>query len=112
MCARAFASMLFPPAPRGLKGRSGELATLGRTIEETHPARLALVGSGGSGKSLLACALAHKLRVRFEDRMDWFRVGAWDFRTLAEMLALRYGTPRDRKGLIPGLRAFLGRGGD
>ncbi len=99
----------FPPKPRGLKGRAGELATLARTLEETRPARLALVGSGGSGKSVLACALAHAVSRRFEGRLDWFRVGAWDFRTLAEMLAIRYGTSRERRALVPGLRAFLAR---
>ncbi len=100
----------FPPPPRGLKGRAGELATLVRTIDATRPARLALVGSGGSGKSMLACALGHTLARRFGNRLDWFRVGAWDFRTLAEMLALRYGTSRERRALVPGIRAFLARG--
>jgi hypothetical protein len=97
----------FPPPPRDLKGRSRELDTLARTIEKTHPTRLALVGSGGSGKSTLAAALGHRMARRFAGRVDWFRVGAWDFRTLAEMLAMRYGTPRDRRGLVPGLRAEL-----
>jgi hypothetical protein len=83
-----------------------------RTVEETRPARLALVGAGGSGKSVLACALGHRLAPRFEGRLDWFRVGAWDFRTLAEMLALRYGTSRERRALVPGLREHLDRGGE
>jgi hypothetical protein len=47
---------------------------------------------------------------RFGGRVDWFRVGAWDFRTLAEMLAIRYGTPRDRRQLLSGLRALLEAG--
>jgi hypothetical protein len=102
----------FPPPPRGLKGRASELATLARTIEATRPARLALVGAGGSGKSMLACALGHRLAPRFAGRIDWFRVGAWDFRTLAEMLALRYGTSRERRALLPGIRAFLSTGGE
>jgi hypothetical protein len=102
----------FPPPPRGLKGRAGELATLARTIDATRPARLALVGSGGSGKSVLACALGHRMARRFGGRLDWFRVGAWDFRTLAEMLALRYGTSRARDALVPELRAFLTTGGE
>jgi hypothetical protein len=95
--------------PRGMKGRSGELATLARTIDETAPARLALVGAGGSGKSMLASALGHRVARsrRFGGRVDWFRVGAWDFRTLAEMLALRFGTSRERAALLPELCAFL-----
>ena len=101
----------FPARPR-LRGRSGELATLTRTIAEAAPTRLALVGSGGSGKSVLAAALAHALAPRFGGRIDWFRVGAWDFRTLGEMLALRFGTPRDRHVLVPSLRAFLERTGE
>jgi hypothetical protein len=93
-----------------MKGRAAELATLVRAIEATSPTRLALVGAGGSGKSMLACALGHRLARRFEQRVDWFRVGCWDFRTLAEMLALRYGTSRERRALIPELRAFFARG--
>jgi hypothetical protein len=102
----------FPPPPRGLKGRAGELATLVRTIEATRPARLALVGAGGSGKSMLACALGHRLARGFGNRIDWFRVGAWDFRTLAEMLALRYGTSRERRALLPEIHGFLSQGGE
>ena len=97
----------FPPAPRGLKGRAGELTTLARTIESTAPARLALVGAGGSGKSMLACALGHRLSPRFGRRIHWFRVGAWDFHTLLEMLALRFGTSRERGRMVAELRAFL-----
>lgn len=84
---------LFPP-PIALKGRAGELATLARTIEATAPTRLALVGSGGSGKSVLASALGHRLARRFGGRMHWFRVGAWDYYTLLEILALRFGVHR------------------
>lgn len=92
-----------------MKGRSAELATLVRTIEATAPARLALVGGGGSGKSMLASALGHRLAKRFGGRIHWFRVGAWDFSTLTEMLALRFGTPRERRELVPGLRRFFSR---
>ena len=35
--------------------------------------------------------------------------GAWDARTLGEMLALRFGTPRGRSVLFQGLRRFLTR---
>lgn len=100
---------LFPPAPKGLKGRSVELGTLSHTIEKAAPTRLALVGSGGTGKSMLAAALAHHLAKRFGDRLHWFRVAAWDFRTLAEMLALRFGTTRERHRIVPGLRRFLSK---
>lgn len=82
-----------PPPPRGLKGRAAELATLAKTIETTAPARLALVGAGGSGKSMLAAALGHKLARYFRNQVTWFRVGSWDFYTLTEMLALRFGVP-------------------
>lgn len=101
----------FPPRPRGLRGRAAELATLGRALAADGPSRLALVGPGGSGKSMLAAALAHRVAPQFEGGIHWFRVGAWDFRTLTEMLALRFGTTRERTRIVAGLRAFLARGG-
>lgn len=102
---------LFPPRPRGLKGRSVELATLSDTIEAAAPTRLALVGSGGSGKSMLACALGHRLMPRFEGRVHWFRVGAWDFYTLTEVLALHFGTEL-QDGRVRGLKRFFTQGGE
>lgn len=66
-----------------------------------------MVGPGGSGKSMLAAALAHRVAARFPGGIHWFRIGAWDARTLFEMLALRFGTTRERKRLVPGLRAHL-----
>ncbi len=107
--------ILFPPPPHGLRGRALELATLVRAVDATGPggpARIALVGAGGSGKSMLACALGHRTRRRFQGRLHWFRIGAWDFRTLAEMLALRFGTSRERGRLVPELRAMLTEGGE
>jgi hypothetical protein len=77
-----------------LKGRAAELRTLSQTITARAPTRLSLVGSGGSGKSMLAAALGHRLKGFFGGRVEWFRVGAWDFATLTEVLALRFGTPR------------------
>jgi hypothetical protein len=71
------------------------------------PRRLALVGQGGSGKSMLACALGHKVQARFPGGVHWFRVGAWDARTLAEMLAIRFRTTRERHALYPALRRFI-----
>lgn len=56
---------------------------------------------------MLACALGHRVRAAFAGRVHWFRVGAWDARTLAEMLAIRFGTPRERKALFPALRRYL-----
>jgi hypothetical protein len=100
----------FPPKPQGLKGRNRELATLESTILARAPTRLALVGAGGSGKSMLACALGHRLRQHFQG-VHWFRVGAWDFHTLAEMLALGFGTSLKRSRLLPELNAFFKRGG-
>jgi hypothetical protein len=92
-----------------MKGRRVELATLLAVIEATRPARIALVGSGGSGKSMLASAIGHRLAPRFPGGIFWFRLGAWDFRTLTEMLALRFGTVRERSKIEGGLRAFLRR---
>ena len=100
---------MFPPRPRGMKGRSAELSTLARTIVAARPTRLALVGPGGSGKSMLAAALGHRLSAAFGGRIDWFRSGAWGFYTLSEMLALRFGTGRG-EGRVERLREFLARG--
>lgn len=99
-----------PPPPRGLKGRATELATLAKTIEETAPTRLALVGAGGSGKSMLTAALAHRVAPFFERRASWFRVGSWDFYTLTEMLALRFGLPGGDER-VPRLNDFFERSG-
>jgi hypothetical protein len=96
--------------PIRLKGRAAELATLSRTITEAAPTKLALVGAGGSGKSMLAAALARRLATRFKGGTHWFRIGRWDFHTLTEMIALRFGTARDRDRMVPELRAFLSRG--
>ena len=101
----------FPPLPR-LRGRASELATLARTIDATAPARVALVGAGGSGKSMLAAALGHRMAERFGGRVNWFRVGPWDARTMGEMLALRFGTSRSRTELFPRLRDMLRGGGE
>jgi hypothetical protein len=102
---------LFPPRPVGLKGRAAELSTLARALDPEEPRRLALVGQGGSGKSMLACALGHRVSAAFRGQVHWFRVGAWDARTMAEMLAIRFGTPRERHALYPGLCRYLSANG-
>ena len=106
---KSSAQSIFPPRPLGMKGRSAEVATLARTILATRPTRIALVGSGGSGKSMLAAALGHHLRAEFGGRVDWFRSGRWGFYTLSEMLALRFGTGRG-DGRVRRLQEFLARG--
>ena len=98
----------FPPAP-ALRGRATELATLERTLLATRPTRLALVGPGGSGKSVLAAALGHRVRRAFGGRVHWIRIGAWDFRTLIELLALRFGVARGRAEAIRALRTLFAR---
>lgn len=103
---------LFPPPP-ALRGREAELDVLARTIREAAPTRLALVGSGGSGKSVLTAALAYALdagkKPLFHGRRDWFRIGAWDYRTLLEMLAIRYGVTRERQKIEGALQRFLSK---
>src|SRR5262245_53967620 len=106
---RAARRSIFPPPPRGMKGRAAELGTLARTVLATRPTRIALVGPGGSGKSMLATALGHKLRAAFGGRVDWFRSASWGFYTLSEMLALRFGTGRG-DGRVKRLQRFLARG--
>lgn len=100
----------FPPRPRGLKGRSRELATLTKIVRD-GVSRLALVGGGGSGKSMLAAALGHHLKPHFSGRIHWMRVGAWDVQTLLEMFAWRFGTRHDRHQRLASLRAFFDRTG-
>src|SRR5581483_4705346 len=97
-----------PPRPR-LRGRAQELATLAAAVGGRGPTRLALVGGGGSGKSVLAAALAHRIRARFPGGAAWFRVGNWDHRTLLQMIALRLGAPREP--LVESVRAALALGG-
>lgn len=55
---------------------------------------------------MLACALGHRVARAFPGGIHWFRVGNWDFRTVTEMLALRFGTPRG-DGRVRALRRFL-----
>jgi hypothetical protein len=81
----------FPPRPARLRGREQELRALGARIERAGVHHLALVGTGGSGKSLLAAALGHRLHRRFPGGVHWMRVGAWDTSTLFEILARRLG---------------------
>ncbi|MCL2449250.1 MAG: hypothetical protein FWD17_09905 [Polyangiaceae bacterium] len=97
----------FPPFPKGLKGRRGELATLAAMVTRDGATPVALVGGGGSGKSLLACALGHRVRRRFPGGIHWFRSGPWDASTLEQMLAVRFGTTRDRRARVAELRAFF-----
>jgi hypothetical protein len=89
-----------------MKGRRAELNMLAHTIEAARPTRIALVGPGGSGKSMLAAALGHRLSAAFGSRIDWFRSAAWGFYTLTEMLALRFGTGIG-DGRVRRLRRFL-----
>ncbi|HVZ75300.1 MAG TPA: hypothetical protein VHJ20_23140 [Polyangia bacterium] len=93
------------PAAPHLRGRRAELATLARALTVGRLPRLALVGGGGSGKSVLAASLAHRLAPRFPGGVSWFRVGNWDHRTLLQMVALQLGAPREP--LVASVRAGL-----
>jgi hypothetical protein len=88
--------MAFPARPRPFHGRASELATLAAICRTGLHPRLALVGAGGSGKSTLAAALGHRVRRDHPGGLEWVRVGAWDHRTLLDMLAIRLGVPLGR----------------
>jgi hypothetical protein len=62
---------------------------------------------------MLAAALGHRLKTFFGGRIEWFRVGAWDFPTLTEMLALRFGTAQgeDSAERAAALHAFFRKTG-
>ncbi len=102
------APFALPPRPR-LLGRAHELATLDTALARGETTRLALVGGGGSGKSVLAAALAHRIRARHPGGAAWLRVGNWDHRTLLQMLALHLGAAREP--LLESVRAALASGG-
>lgn len=62
---------------------------------------------------MLAAALGHRLKAFFGGRIEWFRVGAWDFATLTEVLALRFGVARGEASAdrAASLREFFARTG-
>ncbi|HEY2902767.1 MAG TPA: hypothetical protein VGL59_19455 [Polyangia bacterium] len=96
----------FPPRPTEIKGRRSELRILSAALRRSPSTPIVLLGGGGTGKSLLACALGHQVARAFSGGAHWLRVGGWDHRTLFELLALRFGAARDRDG--GGLRRALG----
>jgi hypothetical protein len=102
--ARRFVDEGLPPAIH-LKGRRAELGTLASALTSGRVNRLALVGGGGSGKSVLAATLAHRLGPGFPGGVAWLRVGNWDHRTLRKVLALWLGARREP--LLPTLRDHL-----
>jgi hypothetical protein len=59
---------------------------------------------------MLASALGHRLANFFGGSIHWFRVGGWDFRTLSEMFALRFGTTLG-DGRVKALKRFLRQDG-
>jgi hypothetical protein len=90
-------------------GRTAELAALSARVLG-GVSRLALVGGGGSGKSVLACAVGHRVKHAFPGGAHWFRIGAWGASTLFEMLGRRLGVPAaDRAGALARELARRGR---
>lgn len=83
----------FPPFPASFRGRARELRQLSRLVAADHPAALALIGGGGSGKTTLAIALGHRMRGFFGGRLAWLRIGAWDRGTVAQLMAAQLGAP-------------------
>lgn len=72
-------------------GRTAELAELAQNIQDAErPYRLALVGMGGVGKTLLATHLAHAVRDAFPDGVLWANA-ADDPKRIAEVWANAYG---------------------
>ncbi len=98
-------STSFPPRPTAIKGRTAELRTLTAMLRRSPATPVVLLGGGGTGKSLLACALGHRLLPGIPGGIHWFRVGVWDHRTLLQLLGLRLGVARD--GDPAALRAAL-----
>lgn len=90
-------------------GRTTELRALQHRLTDGRMARLALIGGGGSGKSLLACAIGHGLRSHFSGGLVWLRVGGWDTSTLFQMFARKLGT--DPALGVRGLRRTLSQMG-
>jgi len=81
----------FPPFPPSFRGRSRELKLLASLVRGQHPTVIALIGAGGSGKTTLAAALAHRLRRFFEGGVWWLRIGAWDRTTVAKLMTSQLG---------------------
>jgi hypothetical protein len=91
-------------------GRAAELRALSARLQTGMIQRLALVGGGGSGKSVLACAVGHNVAHSFPGGAHWFRIGAWDASTLLEMLARRLGVAgEDRVAVVSAALARRGR---
>lgn len=92
-------------------GRKLELAAIAARLAQDPSARIALVGGGGSGKSVLAAAVGHFVRRRYPGGVHWFRLGAWDATTLFEMLARRLGIDAQGTERIAALNRRLAAAG-
>lgn len=83
---------------------------LARIVRDQHPTCIALIGSGGSGKTTLAAALGHRCRSQFRGRLLWVRIGAWSAGVALELMGLKLGVQGDRASVTQGIRAMLSAG--
>jgi DNA-binding SARP family transcriptional activator/predicted ATPase/tetratricopeptide (TPR) repeat protein len=81
-----------PPRSAHFVGRADDLTRLNEALTHPQPpARYALVGMGGIGKTTLAAQLAHRLRGYFDGGVLWADLAASDPMAILQSWALAFG---------------------